>query len=150
VLHFNTTRVIQQSPLDVLSLTDVVQAARRQVVEMVELLQAKIPAFRNAYLQKMAVHIGVRESRCVIGKYVLTVYEIPFRCLVPRGCRNLLIGSRCISAAHEAHSSLPVMPVVAGIGEAAGIGTALFAQRGILTEALDGREVRGMLGINLD
>jgi hypothetical protein len=188
VLHFNTTRIIQHSALDVFSLTDAEQAARRQVVEMVELLQAKIPAFRNSYLQKMAVHIGVRESRRVLGQYVLTAdeiltgkkfpdgiarsvypvdihnpagtgtvlrhlpegvyYEIPFRCLVPRGCRNLLIGSRCISATHEAHSSLRVMPVVAGIGEAAGIGAALCAQRGIFTDDLDGREVREMLGID--
>jgi len=35
---------------------------------------------------------------------------------------NLLIGSRCISAMHKAHASLRVMPIVAGIGEAAGVG----------------------------
>jgi hypothetical protein len=187
VLHFNTTRIIRHSALDALSLTEAEQIARRQVVEMVALLKGQIPAFRNAYLQKMAAHIGVRESRRVLGQYVLTAdeiltgkkfldgiarsvypvdihnpagtgtvlkhlpegeyYEIPFRCLVPLGCRNLLIGSRCISATHEAHSSLRVIPVVAGLGEAAGIAAALCAQRGVFTDAVDGREVRGAIGI---
>jgi hypothetical protein len=187
VLHFNTTRIIRHSALDVLSLTDAEQIARRQVVEMVALLKREIPAFRNAYLQKMAAHIGVRESRRVLGQYILTedeiltgmkfpdgiarsvypvdihnpagtgtalrhlpegeYYEIPFRCLVPLNSHNLLIGSRCISATHEAHSSLRVMPVVAGIGEAAGIAAVLCAQRGIFTEAVDGREVRQEIGL---
>jgi choline dehydrogenase-like flavoprotein len=80
------------------------QVARKQVVEMVALLKRHIPAFRNAYLQKMAAHIGVRESR-------------------------------------------RVMPVVAGIGEAAGTAAALCARRGIYTDALDGREVRELIGI---
>ncbi len=187
VLHFNTTRIIQHSPLDVLSLTDAEQIGRRQVVEMVEFLKTKIPAFHNAYLQKMAAHIGVRESRRVIGQYLLTAveiltgakfedgiarsvypvdihnpagtgtvlkklpegvyYEIPFRCLVPLGCMNLLIGSRCISATHAAHSSLRVMPVVAGIGEAAGIAAALCARQDIPTDAVDGVAIREAIGI---
>jgi 2-polyprenyl-6-methoxyphenol hydroxylase-like FAD-dependent oxidoreductase len=52
------------------------QVARKQVVEMVALLKRHIPAFRNAYLQKMAAHIGVRESRRVMGQYILTDEEI--------------------------------------------------------------------------
>ena len=187
VLHFNTTRIIRHSALDALSLTEAEQIGRKQVVEMVALLKREIPAFSNAYLQKMAAHIGVRESRRVLGQYILTdeeiltckkfpdgiarsvypvdihnpagtgtvlrhlpegeYYEIPFRCLVPLDSHNLLIGSRCISATHEAHSSLRVMPVVAGIGEAAGIAAVLCAQRGIFTEAADGREVRREIGL---
>ena len=185
VLHFNTTRIIQHSAINVLSLTEAEQIARRQVVEMINLLKANVPAFKHAYLQKMAAHIGVRESRRVMGRYVLTAdeilgaakfedgiarsvypvdihnpagtgtvlkhlpegeyYEIPFRCLVPQRARNLLIGSRCISATHEAHSSLRVMPVVAGIGEAAGIAAALCAQRGPNITQVDGREVREII-----
>ena len=185
VLHFNTTRVIQHSALDTLSLSDAEQLGRKQVIEMIAFLQANFPAFQNAYLQKMAAHIGVRESRRVIGMYVLTAdellagtkfedgiarsvypvdihnpsgtgtvlqrlpegefYEIPYLCLVPRGPDNLLIGSRCISSTHEAHSSLRVIPVVAGIGEAAGIAAAWSAQRELPVSELDGREIRTAL-----
>jgi hypothetical protein len=185
VLHFNTTRVIQKSAVDVFDLTEAEKIGRKQVIEMVELLRRNVPAFKDAYLQKMAAHIGVRESRRVMGDYILTAeeilagakfadgiarsvypvdihnpagtgtvlkhlpddayYEIPFRCLVPRGMRNLLVGSRCISATHAAHSSLRVMPVVSGIGEAAGTAAALCAQRGIFTDEIDGREIKQMI-----
>ncbi len=57
-------------------------------------------------------------------------YEIPYRCLVPVKIDNLLIASRSISADHAAHSSLRVMPPVAGIGEAAGTAAALCLKTG--------------------
>ncbi len=57
-------------------------------------------------------------------------YEIPYRCLVPLKVDNLLIASRSISSDHAAHSSLRVMPPVAGIGEAAGTAAALCLKTG--------------------
>lgn len=47
-------------------------------------------------------------------------YDIPYRCLTPRGFDNMLIAARCISCDHGAHSSMRVMPIVMAIGEAAG------------------------------
>ena len=52
-------------------------------------------------------------------------YDIPYRCLCPRGFDNLLVAGRPISATHEAHSSLRVMPIAAAIGEAAGVAAAM-------------------------
>jgi hypothetical protein len=69
-------------------------------------------------------------------------YEVPYRCLVPREVDNLLIGSRCISSTHEAHSSLRVMPVVAGIGEAAGVAAAWAVRQGIPPRAIDGVKLK--------
>ncbi|KMQ49456.1 putative membrane protein [Chitinispirillum alkaliphilum] len=69
-------------------------------------------------------------------------YEVPYRCLIPEGIDNLLIGSRCISSSHTAHSSLRVMPVVAGIGEAAGLAAALAGQLGLAPSELDGSELK--------
>jgi hypothetical protein len=77
-------------------------------------------------------------------------YEIPYRCLVPREIENLLIGSRCISATHEAHSSLRVMPVVAGIGEAAGIAAAWAAQQRILPRQIDGKKLKAAMFAHSD
>lgn len=57
-------------------------------------------------------------------------YHIPFRCLVSRDFSNLLLGSRCISGTHEAHSSYRVMPPISAIGQAAGTGAALMARLG--------------------
>ena len=52
-------------------------------------------------------------------------YHIPYRCLIAKGFSNLLLGSRCISGTHEAHSSYRVIPPVSAIGQAAGIAAAL-------------------------
>jgi hypothetical protein len=56
-----------------------------------------------------------------------TSYDIPFRCLLPEKVDNLLVAGRCISATHEAFSSLRVMSISIALGEAAGIAAALAA-----------------------
>ena len=48
-------------------------------------------------------------------------YTIPYRCLVPKGSRNLLVAGRCISSTHEAQASYRIMPICCCLGEAAGI-----------------------------
>jgi hypothetical protein len=53
-------------------------------------------------------------------------YHIPYRCLYARDFRNLLLGSRCISGTHEAHSSYRVMPPVSAIGQACGTSAGLM------------------------
>ncbi len=52
-------------------------------------------------------------------------YEIPYRCLLPKGVDNLLIAGRPISADHVAHSSLRIQPTCYALGQAAGTAAAL-------------------------
>ncbi len=160
VWHFNTTRIVGINPLDPEGLTYSEVEGRRQIQELFQLFRKHSKACKNAYIQKIACQIGVRESRRIIGHYLLTeddittaqkfedgiartaynidihnpagsgtffkhvpegdYYEIPYRSIVPNGIDNLLLASRCISSTHEAHASLRIMPVVSGIGEAAG------------------------------
>jgi hypothetical protein len=116
--------------------------------------------------------VGVRESRRIVGDYVLTAadcaaaekfpdavarcnypldihdphrpggryaqsvpegdwYEIPYRCLLPKGVEDLLVAGRCISADFEAQSSLRIQPVVRALGESAGLAAARSLQRSI-------------------
>lgn len=72
-------------------------------------------------------------------------YEIPYRCLVPEGQGNLLMASRSISATHEAHSSMRVMPVVAAIGQAAGTAAAMAVRTGIEPSKVAPRSLREAL-----
>ncbi|MER3421865.1 MAG: FAD-dependent oxidoreductase, partial [Nitrospiraceae bacterium] len=55
-------------------------------------------------------------------------YDIPLRCLLPKGVEHLVIAGRCISGTHEAHSSYRVMPISMATGQAAGVCAALAAQ----------------------
>jgi len=133
-------------------------------------------AFGDSYMVATASLMGVRESRRIVGDYVLTVddyrarrsfpdeiarncymvdihttqedlrgeidnlhrahvargerYEkgeshgIPYRCLTPKGIRNVLVAGRSISTDHVVQASTRVMPVCLAMGEAAG--TAAF------------------------
>jgi hypothetical protein len=69
-------------------------------------------------------------------------YEIPYRCIVPKGGRNLLMACRAISSTHEAHSSLRVMPVVASIGEAAGLAAVEAVKGKIPVSEVEGAKLK--------
>jgi hypothetical protein len=56
-------------------------------------------------------------------------YELPIRCLIPKGVDNLMVAGRCISGAHEAHSSYRVTPTCMATGQAAGVACAIAAKR---------------------
>ncbi len=71
VIHFNTTRVIKKSPTDPFALTEAEIEAREQTYEMMEFLRAAVEGCENARLLSTALHIGIRESRRVMGEYVL-------------------------------------------------------------------------------
>ncbi|MEW2251252.1 FAD-dependent oxidoreductase [Streptomyces sp. NPDC006975] len=57
-------------------------------------------------------------------------YDIPLRCLLPRGTERLLVAGRCISGSHVAHSSYRVMPIAMATGQAAGVCAALAVRQG--------------------
>jgi len=193
VLHFNQTRIVKVDVTHPNEMTRAQVEGTRQVNEFIGLLREEVGGFENAYLHAIAPQIGVRESRRVMGDYVLseedvlgaakfedgivranypldihnptgagtvikalergTTYEIPYRCLTPRGLGNLLVAGRPISATHEAHSSLRVMPICIGMGQAAGIAAAMAVAAGCDSRGIDAGELRSRItgrGGNLD
>ena len=69
-------------------------------------------------------------------------YQIPFRCLVARDGKNLLMAGRCMSADQLALSSARVTTTCSMMGQAAGIAAALSVQRDIDVHAVDPIDVR--------
>lgn len=76
VIHFNTTRIVGKSALDGWALTEAEIEGRRQVDDMARFLKKYIAGFEKAYLMKIGPHIGIRESRRVMGEYVLTAEDV--------------------------------------------------------------------------
>lgn len=135
-------------------------------------------AFGSAFVAATAPLLGIRESRRVVGDYVLGLTDylerrtfedeicrnsyfidvhgarekklstgedeayythvmrygpgeshgIPYRCLTPKGMRNLLVAGRSISCDRMVMGSVRVMPVCLAMGEAAGLAAAMAAR----------------------
>lgn len=64
-------------------------------------------------------------------------YDIPYRCLLPRGLENLLVAGRCISADYEAQASVRIQIPCIAMGQAAGTAAALSLQSGVTPRRLD-------------
>jgi hypothetical protein len=178
----NMTRIVKVNALDVDDLTRAEIEGRRQVKDVVEYLQRHVPGFEDSYLVTTGPQIGIRESRRIMGEYVLTKedviecrkfsdgiascmymidihnptgtgtekvvlpkgewYEIPYRCLQPIALDNLLVAGRCISATHEAHSSLRIQPTCYALGQAAGTAAAIAAKQGVNPKEINVEELR--------
>ena len=72
-------------------------------------------------------------------------YEIPYRCLVPKGFTNLLVAGRCISSTHEAQASYRIMPYCAELGQAAGAAVAVAMDGGTDLPGVDIKKVQTIL-----
>ena len=184
VIHFNTTRVIAKDGTISSQLGEAEIIARKQVWELFNVFKSKSQFCKDSFILKIATQIGIRETRRVMGSYVLDAndvvkaktfedgiarssypidihnpsgsgtvithieggfYEIPYRCIVPKGSKNLLMACRAISSTHEAHSSLRVMPVVASIGEAAGLAAAEAVKASISVAEVNGAKLKKKL-----
>ncbi len=72
VLHFNTTRVVKLDPTNPLDISKAEIIARKQVHEIYDFMKKHADGLENSYLMTTASEIGVRESRKIVGEYVLT------------------------------------------------------------------------------
>lgn len=181
VIHFNTTRVIAKDGTVSSQLGEAEIIARKQVWELFNAFKNRSQYCKDSFILKIATQIGIRETRRVMGEYVLDAddvvkaktfedgiarssypidihnpsgsgtvikqieggyYEIPYRCIVPKGSKNLLMACRAISSTHEAHSSLRVMPVVASVGEAAGLAAVEAVKGKISVSEVDGSKLK--------
>lgn len=76
VVHTNMTRVNDIDPTDPWQLSRAEQDGRRQVLEYTRFMVDKVPGYQDAYLAGSAPRIGVRESRRLVGAYVLTKQDV--------------------------------------------------------------------------
>jgi hypothetical protein len=137
---------------------------RRRVLAHWHDLQTRYDEFRRYRIAWVAPALGVRETRRVVGEYVLTEhdvrgglsrqqhpdiiaiadhppdthgsharglgelrepYGVPYRCLIPKGYRNLLIACRAASFSSLAASSCRLSRTMMDLGQAAGTAAAL-------------------------
>ncbi|MDR1281357.1 MAG: FAD-dependent oxidoreductase [Opitutaceae bacterium] len=76
VLHFNMTRINRVSGLSAEDLTHAEIEGRRQAFVLGEWLMRNVPWFRDAFVDKVACQVGVRETRHIDGLYTMTMDDI--------------------------------------------------------------------------
>lgn len=67
IIHFNTTRVIGKKGVDGVALSEAEIEGRRQFRQYLAWLRSSVPGFENAQIHSIAQHIGIRETRRVMG-----------------------------------------------------------------------------------
>jgi hypothetical protein len=70
--RINTTRVYDINPTNGEDLTRAELMARKQIQQIMKFLRAKIDGFESAVVLETAAHLGIRESRHIVGDYVLS------------------------------------------------------------------------------
>lgn len=75
-IHFNTTRVTEVDGTSAADLTRAEIEGRRQAWEIASWLQREVPGFERAYLSATGPQVGVRETRRIMGLYVLTARDV--------------------------------------------------------------------------
>src|SRR5918998_4105516 len=72
----NSTRTNPGPAIDTWALSAAEWASRRQMREIVRFLREWVPGFEDAYAAQSGTVIGVRETRRVLGEYVLTGEDV--------------------------------------------------------------------------
>lgn len=75
-MHFNQTRINCADGTSAEDLTKAEIEARRQMWQFLEFLRRDVAGFENAEISHSGPQIGIRESRRVIGDYVMTADDI--------------------------------------------------------------------------
>jgi len=146
--------------------------------------QTRFEEFRGFRLSWVAPALGVRETRRIVGDYVLNEndllaglsgqahpdiiclsdhsfdthgghskhhgemtepYGIPFRCLIPKGYRNLLVACRASSFSSLAASSCRLSRTMMQMGQAAGTAAALAKELNVDLPAVPAERLRDAL-----
>lgn len=73
---FNTTHVGGVSGASAEDLTRAEIESRRQMWSIVQFVRKRVPGFEESYLVQSAPHVGVRESRRVVGEYKFCAQDV--------------------------------------------------------------------------
>ena len=73
------------------------------------------------------------------------LYQIPYRCCLPKKTEGLLLTGRLISGSHMAHSNYRAMPICLALGEGCGAAAALAVKENVSLRQVDVSKVQQIL-----
>jgi hypothetical protein len=104
--------------------------------DRVDVHHAKKAGLTFRYLDGSQVYVAPGEPRLLTRwreerEDDLTFHQIPYRCLVPCGARNVLVAGRLVDADRGAYGAVRVMVNCNQTGEAAGVASVLALRAGV-------------------
>ena len=75
-MMINTTRICDVDGTDGRSISKGMMQGRREVTKLFGLMRQYFPGFANAHIKMVAPVLGIRETRRIIGEFVLTVEDM--------------------------------------------------------------------------
>lgn len=149
--------------LDIDDLTFIEIEGRRRIWKALEFLRKNYPGFENASIVRTSDQIGVRQSRLLVGEYVITLGDIrnhvrfpdtvgrgggyfyPYRSFLPKEIDNLLVAGRHISLEPKAQRQAREIAPCMVTGQAVGTAAALALRRGVRVRDIDVSELQQIL-----
>jgi hypothetical protein len=148
--------------LDGISVEDSTRAdfdGRKRIYAMVDFIRANMPGFAGCYVIDVAPQLGIRQTRLLVGDYVVTKddvmnrvhfadtvargrdYYTPYRAMLPKGLEGMVVAGRHYSATESAQKNSREIPPCMAMGQSAGIAAAIAAHRSIGLRAVPVAEI---------
>lgn len=146
---------------------------REKINTTLKFMKKNFPGFKNAYLIDTSSQLGVRETRRLVGEYVLTEkdilngkrfsdavvhagylgkvgvgYDIPYRSLLPKNIEGLIVAGRCISVDRYTQDAIRIIANCFATGEAAGYAAALSIKEKVSPHNLNTEKLKKLLIAN--
>jgi hypothetical protein len=172
--NINVAHTLGIDPTDVWDLTRAEIDGRQKAVWAFEALRKYTPGFRHSRLRSFNSSLGTRESRKIIGEYVLTEHDVknearfddsefldahgvvimpttgryiqvPYRIILPQKVENLLVAGRCVSADRTAFAATRQMMCCTVTGQGAGIAAAVSLKENATCRQVDVSKIQKTL-----
>lgn len=160
IVWLNCPHIPKLDGLKVADLTRVELEGRARMEALLAFAKANLPGFERAFVVDFAPQTGVRQTRQLVGEYVVTKedvmrrrhfadtvcrgrdYYTPYRAMLPREVDQLLVAGRHYSATPQAQKSSREIPPCMAMGEAAGVAATVALNAGVTVRQADISAIR--------
>lgn len=155
VVWCNCPHTSEYDALAVEDLTHWEVEGRKRIWKALDFVRENYPGFENAHIARTGDQIGVRQSRLLVGEYVLTKddvrngvrfkdsvgrgagYYYPYRCFLPKKIENLLVAGRHCSIEPVAQRQAREWPPCMVTGQAVGTAAAMALESEVQVRDVD-------------